>query len=136
MSVRPKRKTYAIELDAAGALRTERGIELEVPEGWTPEHLVLAALALCSVNSLEHHARRMSLGGTTVGASGVVAPREKDSAWAFVEIECGIETQLEPAQNANGLRKLLGRAERGCFVGSSLTAKPRYRWTVNGERVL
>jgi organic hydroperoxide reductase OsmC/OhrA len=135
VSVRPKHKTHAIELDAEGALTTERGIELEVPDGWTPEHLVLAALARCSVNSLEHHARRRSLGGTTASASGVVAPREADDVWAFVEIECGIEAHLEPAPSADGLRKLLGRAERGCFVGSSLTAKPRYRWTVNGERV-
>lgn len=25
--------------------------------------------------------------------------------------------------------------ERGCFVGASLTAKPRYRWTVNGKEI-
>jgi hypothetical protein len=30
---------------------------------------------------------------------------------------------------------LLDRAERGCFVGNSLTARPAYHWTVNGEAI-
>ena len=31
--------------------------------------------------------------------------------------------------------ELLELAERDCFVGSSLTAKPSYRWLVNGRIV-
>jgi hypothetical protein len=26
-------------------------------------------------------------------------------------------------------------AERDCFIGSSLTAKPAYRWVVNGHAI-
>jgi hypothetical protein len=33
------------------------------------------------------------------------------------------------------VRELLARAERDCFVGASLTVKPRYSWTVNGEEL-
>jgi len=31
--------------------------------------------------------------------------------------------------------ELLARAQRDCFVGASLTARPRYEWRVNGELV-
>ena len=30
---------------------------------------------------------------------------------------------------------LLEKAERDCFVGASLTARPRYTWLVNGREV-
>jgi hypothetical protein len=30
---------------------------------------------------------------------------------------------------------LLDSAEWGCFIGASLTVKPRYEWRVNGELV-
>jgi hypothetical protein len=33
------------------------------------------------------------------------------------------------------LAELLGLAEHDCFVGSSLTAKPSYRWVVNGRTI-
>jgi hypothetical protein len=34
------------------------------------------------------------------------------------------------------VRDLIAKGERDCFVGASLTAKPTYRWTVNGEEIL
>jgi hypothetical protein len=33
------------------------------------------------------------------------------------------------------VRDLVARAEKGCFVGNSLVARPSYHWTVNGEEV-
>jgi len=43
--------------------------------------------------------------------------------------------KLEPQPEPDALAELLALAERDCFVGSSLTAKPRYRWVVNGRMV-
>ncbi len=136
MSVKPKRKTYAIALASDGALTAEDRAQLELEEEWTPEHLVLAGLALCSVKSFAYHARRASLESeASARASGVVAPRDNDGTWAFVEIECEIDAHLDPTPASDDLRTLIGKAERGCFVASSLTAKPLYRWTVNGEEL-
>ena len=136
MSVKPKRKTYAIALAADGILTAEERAQLELEEEWTPEHLVLAGLALCSVKSLAYHARRASLTlEASATAFGAVAPRAEDGAWAFVEIECEIDAQLDPAPARDDVPDLIRRAERGCFVASSLTAKPLYRWTVNGEEL-
>ena len=40
-----------------------------------------------------------------------------------------IEAELDPAPES--LDELLAKAERDCFVGASLTVKPRYEWVVD-----
>ena len=133
MSVRPKLHSYAIQVDSDGQLTQEDGGLLSFAGRWTPEHLVLAALASCVVTSLAYHARRAGLTHSASGsASGVVGPRD-DSSWGFLEIECSIDVEVDPPPKM--VEALLTRAERGCFVGASLVPKPRYRWTVNGEVV-
>lgn len=97
---------------------------------------MLAALAICSVTSLRYHVRRANLDlVATASASGTVTRREEDGRYAFVEVECRIEAELEPIPPGDELAALLVKAERGCFVGASLTAKPQYRWVVNGREV-
>jgi organic hydroperoxide reductase OsmC/OhrA len=129
------RKDYRIELRRSGTLTTERGHPLDLPRAWTPEHLLLAAVARCSLIALDHHARRASLeAGGSGWASGSV-DRSPDGAWAFVDVECSLDVSLDPAPSRDVLRGLLDRAERGCFIGSSLTPKPRYHWRVNGEEI-
>ncbi len=51
------------------------------------------------------------------------------------EVESHLEIELEPTPAPDAVRELIERAERGCFVGNSLTAEPRYRWTVNGAEI-
>ena len=97
---------------------------------------MLAGLMRCTLQSLRFHAARaqISVAGSAA-ADGVVTRREEDGRFAFVEIECGLDVELEPVPEGDGLTELLDRAERDCFVGSSLTARPRYEWRVNGEIV-
>jgi hypothetical protein len=64
-----------------------------------------------------------------------VTRRDEDGRYAFVEIECGLDVELDPAPEPGALRDLLDQAEWGCFIGASLTAKPRYEWRVNGQLV-
>ena len=61
--------------------------------------------------------------------------RESDGLHAFVEIETTLEVDLAPAPDAGGLHELVAKAEHGCFVSNSLTAKPRHRWIVNGQEI-
>ena len=68
-------------------------------------------------------------------AHGVVTKREDDGLHAFVEIETTLDVEVTPALDDDGLRGLLARAEHGCFVSNSLTARPRHHWIVNGEHV-
>jgi organic hydroperoxide reductase OsmC/OhrA len=126
--------TYAASLDGDGRLLADGGDPLEPGEAWTPEHLVLAGLMRCSLESLAFHAERAGIAARgTAGAEGTVTRREADGRFGFVEIECGLEVVLDPLPGADDVHQLLGLAERDCFVGASLTPGPRYEWRVNGE---
>jgi uncharacterized OsmC-like protein len=132
VAVRAKRLTFEIDLDRAGRVSADDGPPLDVPPEWSAEHLVLGALARCSLASLRYHVRRA--GGDVVGeaaATGIVTRRE-DGRWAFVEIECRIDVELEPTLEGDPLRELLANAERDCIVSASLQVVPDYRWRVNG----
>ena len=134
MPTRAKRFTYAIRLDRAGRLFVDDGAPLTLDEAWTPDDLLLAALARCIVQSLRYHARRAGVDLVAeASASGVVAKRAEDERYAFVEIDVDVAVELDPTPDA--LPELLAKAERDCFVAASLRVKPTYRWTVNGAAV-
>ena len=128
---------YAVDLTADGELRDENGVVLDVPTEWSPEHLLLAALVRCSLKSLGFHAGRK--GADVRSASGssrtLVAQREADDRYALVETEAELAVELVPEPEPDTLAALLALAERDCFVGSSLTAEPSYRWVVNGRSI-
>jgi len=135
VAVRAKELRYAVDLTAAGELTEENGAVLELPPGWSPEHLLLAALVRCSLKSLRYHAKRlgMDLRSASGSARTLVTKRETDERYALVETEVDLSVEIEPEPDA--LTELLALAERDCFVGSSFTAKPSYRWTVNGRTI-
>ncbi len=129
-----KRFEYSASVERDGRLLARDDAPLEPPDAWTPEHLVLAALGRCTLTSLDHHAKRAGVTARgSAGASGLVTKREGDGRYAFVEIECGLDVELDPAPGGQELLELLALAERDCFIGASLTATPRYEWRVNGE---
>ena len=129
------RTDYRIELQRDGTLTTERGYALDLPRAWTPEHLLLAAVARCSLHALDFHAKRAEIEAGGAGWASGSVDRRPDGVWAFVDIQCSLDVSLSPPPSQDELGDLLERAERGCFIGSSLTASPRYHWRVNGEQV-
>ena len=133
MAIRAKELRYAVDLSANGELTEETGAALDAPAGWSPEHLLLAALVRCSLKSLRFHAERKAVDVRSASGSGrtLVTKREADDRYALVETHVELAVELEPEPDA--LAELLALAERDCFVGSSLTAKPSYRWVVNGR---
>jgi uncharacterized OsmC-like protein len=137
VAVRAKELRYAVDLTPAGKLREEDGVALEAASEWSPEHLLLAALLLCSLKSLRHHAGSagVDVGSASGRAWTLVTKRETDDRYALVETELALVVELEPEPQPDALAKLLALAERDCFVGSSLTATPSYEWTVNGRTI-
>jgi organic hydroperoxide reductase OsmC/OhrA len=121
---------YAVEVDRGGRMTVPGGAQLEPGEGWSPDHLLLAALVRCSIDSLTYHARRA---GHDVSASGsahaIVTRRETDGRYALAEADVRIDVQLLP--RATDSAELTAKAERDCFVGASLTIAPRYEWHVS-----
>lgn len=135
MAVRARTFTYAVSIDRDWTATSDKGgAPIPQDEAWSPEHLVLAGLARCTLTSLGYHAKLRGLElSSSAQANGVITKRESDERYAFVEIEVELDVALEPAPD--NVRELLARAERDCFVGASLTVTPDYRWTVNGENV-
>ena len=131
-----KRFEFAVSVDHEGRMLAEEREPLEAGEAWTPEHLVLVALARCTIASLAYHARRASISvAASAAAHGLVTKRDEDGRYAFVELDCRVEVDADPLPEGDDLRALLEKAERDCFVGASLTARPRYTWLVNGREV-
>jgi organic hydroperoxide reductase OsmC/OhrA len=130
MAVTAKTFEYAVELDRGGRMTIPGGGQLLPPEGWSADHLLLAALVRCSIDSFAYHARR---GGHDVSASGsahgTITKAGDDDRYRFVSIEVRIDAQLVP--RTSDVDALIAKAERDCFVGASLTVKPEYEWHVS-----
>jgi len=127
----PKAKVldYAVEVDRGGRMTIPGGAQLQAPEGWSPDHLLLAALVSCSIESLVYHARRAGHRARASGfASGSVTKHGDDGRYRFAEIDVRIDVELDP--RATEVDDLLAKAERDCFVGASLMVTPRYEWRV------
>jgi uncharacterized OsmC-like protein len=134
--VAPKAKDfrYGIELDQAGRLTADGRAPLDPDPGWTPEHLVLAGLVRCTLQSLRYHADRTGIDFVaSARAAARVTKRNDDERYAFVEIDVHVDLEIEPLPD--DVRALLDKAERDCFVGASLQPPPRYHWRVNGTAI-
>lgn len=120
--------------DRAARVSADGDAELELGAEWKPEHLVLAGLVRCTLESLRFHASRVGLDFVaSANATAIVTRRDSDERYAFAEIVVDFELELDP--QPDDVAELLAKAERDCFVGASLTAKPAYRWRVNGAPV-
>ena len=121
---------YAVELDNAGRMTIPGGGQFVPPEGWSADHLLLAALVRCSIDSFAYHARRAGSEVTASGdAQGKITKSGEDGRYRFIEIGVRINAQLTP--RVSEAEELIAKAERDCFVGASLTIKPEYVWHVS-----
>ena len=125
-------KEFAYAVDLKDTLRAEDGTPIGDNVSWTPEHLLLAALMRCTLKSLDHHVRRA--GNAVVSQSGsaraLFAKRESDGRYAVADVEVELEVRLRDQTGDDELRDLVAKAERDCFIGASLTEKPRYTWSI------
>jgi uncharacterized OsmC-like protein len=134
MAGKAKEFRYAIGLDRMGRVTADGQSPLELDAAWTPEHLVLAGLVRCTLQSLRFHAAPQEIDFVADGsAAAVITRRPGDGRYGFVEIDVKLDLELDPVPPGEELAALLAKAERDCFVGASLKPSPRYRWTVNGN---
>jgi organic hydroperoxide reductase OsmC/OhrA len=121
---------YAVDVDTAGRMTIPGGGQFVPPEGWSADHLLLAALVRCSIDSFAYHARRAGHEVTASGeAQGTITKTDEDGRYRFVGIDVRIDAQLAP--RTTEVDDLIAKAERDCFIGASLTVKPEYTWHVS-----
>lgn len=137
MPVRSRVLEFDVSVDRAGDAHSALGgSALPHEVEWWAEHLVLAGLVRCTLASMDYSAHRSGLRAKSQGsAHGTVTKRESDGLYAFVDIETTLDVHLAPIPDPAELTALVAKAEHGCFVSNSLTAKPRHRWIVNGREV-
>jgi uncharacterized OsmC-like protein len=136
MTAKAKEFHYAIGLDRTGRITADGHSLLDLDAAWTPEHLVLAGLVRCTLQSLRFHATPLGIDFVTdASASAMVTRRPDDGRYAFVEIDVVLDLELDPAPPGEELTALLAKAERDCFVGASLKPSPKYNWRVNGKEL-
>jgi organic hydroperoxide reductase OsmC/OhrA len=125
---------YAVSLDETWDARSDRGggvLAGSDEASWTPEHLLLAALARCTLTSLRYHCVRAGVTLTSSArAHGTVTRRDTDGRFAFVDVAFAGDIFFEPKPDEAAITQLLAKAERDCFVGASLTVTPSYTWQV------
>ena len=137
MPNRPRVLHFDVTVDQAGDARSALGGSAIARESeWWAEHLVLAGLVRCTLTSMDHSARRAGLESTGAGSAHGTVTKREDGLHAFVAIETTFEVDVAPAPEPAALQDLVAKAEHGCFVSNSLTARPRHRWIVNGQEVL
>jgi organic hydroperoxide reductase OsmC/OhrA len=121
---------YAVEIDRGGRLSVPGGAQIDSPEGWSPDHLLLAALVRCSIDAFTYHAHRAGHEVQAAGsAHGTITKRDSDGRYAFVEINVEIDATVTP--RSDDPADLVAKAQRDCFVGASLTIEPDYTWRVS-----
>ena len=133
MAVRAKHFDYWISLDERGGLSAD-GNPVSIGGDISAEHLLLTALARCSISSLEHFAGQKDVEvSASAYASGTVTRRGDEDRYGFVTIECKLDVKITGELADDELRSLFESAEWGCFIGASLDPAPKYSWRVNGR---
>jgi nucleotide-binding universal stress UspA family protein len=118
--------TIAAAVDEKGVLFADGDHGLTVDTAWTPEHLVLAAVARRAVRSL--HARA-AFGRHEVRGGRPIAP-SMDAVRVSLDVEV-----VPPLPTAAALAALLKAAERDTNWAIPLARPVAFTWRVNGERV-
>jgi organic hydroperoxide reductase OsmC/OhrA len=136
MPLRPRVLHFDVTVDRAGDARSALGgTPLSREVEWWAEHLVLAGLVRCTLASMGYAAHRAGFDSLGAGSAHGVITKRDDGLHAFVDIETTLEVDLAPAPEPGVVRDLVAKAEHGCFVSNSLTARPRHRWIVNGHEI-
>ncbi len=91
-------------------------------DAWSPEGLLVAALADCFIFTFRAVARAAKLEWTdlSVDAEGTLERRDGVTAFTAFRVHAalGVDAHVDPAQ----ARAALERAERGCLISNSLKA--------------
>ncbi len=93
------------------------------PGAWTPEHLLLAAVASCYVATFRGMAEKskLEIHGIEVNVEGVIEKQE--GSLRFTSIILRPEATILREEDFERAMRLLEKAERGCLIARSLSSE-------------
>jgi organic hydroperoxide reductase OsmC/OhrA len=134
---------YVVKADAEGASNvslSSKGIpELESAgpaefggpgDVWSPETLLVAAVADCFVLSFRAIARKAKLDWTTLTAEATGKLDKLDGFTQFVEFTIKAELTIPDEQQRSKAEVILEKGEKYCLVSNSMKAVPHLETTV------
>lgn len=97
---------------------------------WSPETLLLAAVADCYVLTFRAVARGLKLPYRDLRCAAKGKLDRQDRVTKFVEIQLHATLTLSPEGDEETARKALEKAERSCLVSASLGVTPSLHVTI------
>jgi peroxiredoxin-like protein len=90
---------------------------------WTPEHLLVAAVASCFISTFEGMAQtsRLEFDSLQLASEGILT--KQDSGWRFTEIRLRPVVTLRKKEDRDRATRLLEKAEKSCLIARSLQCK-------------
>lgn len=132
---RPRPPTaIAAAVDESGQLFADGGHAFSPEPAWTPEHLLLAAIARRAVASLRRQAASTGheVRGRATASADLGSPAGAPSLDAA---RVGLDVEIAPAPDPEALITLIRAAERDTVWAIPLARPIRFAWRVNGERI-
>jgi peroxiredoxin-like protein len=112
--------------DGMPSLRSAPPLEFGGPgDAWSPEHLLLAAVASCYFFTLRAvtAASKLQLDGLALGVEGTVD--RTDGRLRFTDVTVRPELRLAPGVDEDRVRRALDKAGRACLVSASMATVVR-----------
>lgn len=126
--------TIAAAVDQAGKLFADAEHAMSPGAAWTPEHMLLAALARRAVMSLHH---RAAVAGREAGGRATASADRggRPSAPSLDAVWVGVDADMTPPLEGDELVALVRAAEHDTTWAIPLARRVRFSWRVNGESV-
>lgn len=90
------------------------------PGRWTPEHLLVAAVASCFVSTFSGIAEKSRLGFASFNLDAEGMLDNADGIWRFTEIKLRPEVTVLKEEDRERALRLLEKAEKSCLIARSL----------------
>jgi peroxiredoxin-like protein len=94
-------------------------------DAWSPEHLLLAAVATCFLFTLRAVAQASRIDFTSLELSGEGTVDRRDGGMRFTEIVLRPRLRLPAGADGERARRALEKSEKGCLVTASLAVPVR-----------
>ncbi len=123
-----------LETDGVAELASQAPVEFGGPGGhWSPESLLVAAVADCFVLSFRAIARASRLEWSALSCDVVGTLDRVERVTQFTGFEISAELEVPAGTDVDKARRLLDKAEQACLITNSLKADSHLEATVSAK---